>query len=559
MNEARSQIGFEQSGLGGILRQYKLEVPLNQREYAWTDEEVKELLQDLAKAILSGGDYFLGTIVTIPRRNGVLEVVDGQQRLATTALLLTAIRDYLIDKNEPWIVDSLNQQFLATIDRERRASVPNLRLNTIDNDLFASLITGDAESRPEPVRESHKLLMSAYRQAARQVRSLVAAVDPREHGNILNGWVSFIEHNAMVVLLRVPRDSDAYKMFETLNDRGLHTSQVDLIKNYLFGQSNNRLPEVQERWSYMRGVLDTVDDDAITLNFLRHAIIVLRGHVTANDVYETVQEIARGEQGVITFSAALENLSRVYAATFYHENELWNEYPDAVRRAIEVFNLINIRPLRPLILALAARMEKEETAKAFQFLISLTVRVLITTSTRSGSFEIPVATAAHNVFDGTITTAKQLKEALSPVTPRDDQFRQAFEIARVSTAKYARYYLRSLETHAKDSPDPWFIPQDDRSVINLEHILPEKPEENWPAFTSDEVGMYGARIGNMALMRAGDNADLKSKPFSEKKQVYAASPYVLTSQMAEAEDWTPAVIIERQARLAELAVKTWPI
>ena len=95
MPEPRSQIAFDQAGLGNILKTYQLAVPPNQREYAWTDIEVTTLFQDIAKAISDDADYFLATIVTIPRADGALEVVDGQQRLATTALLLTAIRDHL--------------------------------------------------------------------------------------------------------------------------------------------------------------------------------------------------------------------------------------------------------------------------------------------------------------------------------------------------------------------------------------------------------------------------------------------------------------------------------
>ena len=79
--DSKNQIGFDQTGLGSVLKHHRLEVPPNQREYAWTDVQVTRLLQDFALAV-NEGDYFLGTIVTIPRRDGTLEVVDGQQRLA---------------------------------------------------------------------------------------------------------------------------------------------------------------------------------------------------------------------------------------------------------------------------------------------------------------------------------------------------------------------------------------------------------------------------------------------------------------------------------------------
>src|SRR3954466_7162423 len=112
MNESKSQITYDQIGLGGVLKQNQLIVPINQREYSWTEKQVTQLFQDFAKAISdSESVYFLGTIVTIPRANGTLEVADGQQRLATTAILLSAIRDYLKGK-EDVLVESINNEFL---------------------------------------------------------------------------------------------------------------------------------------------------------------------------------------------------------------------------------------------------------------------------------------------------------------------------------------------------------------------------------------------------------------------------------------------------------------
>ena len=94
---------------------------------------------------------------------------------------------------------------------------------------------------------------------------MVAPFDEKDHGDQLERWVSFIEHGALAVLLQVPDDADAYKMFETLNDRGLRTSQADLIKNFLFGDpaSGSRSPVP---WSYMRGALEALDEDDITIN-----------------------------------------------------------------------------------------------------------------------------------------------------------------------------------------------------------------------------------------------------------------------------------------------------
>ena len=135
MNNGVDQIGFEQLGIGSVLRQNRLSVPANQREYSWTEEEVTTLLQDFARAINDDEPgYFLGTIVTIPRPDGTVEVVDGQQRLATTAILLATIRDYLKER-EDIIAESIENDFLTVVDRDRRERVPRLRLNVDDNEL----------------------------------------------------------------------------------------------------------------------------------------------------------------------------------------------------------------------------------------------------------------------------------------------------------------------------------------------------------------------------------------------------------------------------------------
>jgi uncharacterized protein with ParB-like and HNH nuclease domain len=111
MPDNGSEIGFAQLGLGSVLKQNQLRVPANQRDYAWTAKEVLTLFQDLGRSIIEEPSYFLGTIVTIPRDGGILEVVDGQQRLATTAILLSAIRDYLVAR-EPVLAQALNEEFL---------------------------------------------------------------------------------------------------------------------------------------------------------------------------------------------------------------------------------------------------------------------------------------------------------------------------------------------------------------------------------------------------------------------------------------------------------------
>lgn len=557
MTRTEAQIGFEHLGIGSVLKRHQLRVPPHQREYAWrTDEEVTRLFQDFARAISkSERAYFLGTIVTIPRGPSQLEVIDGQQRLATCAILLHAIQSYLRD-SEPTIADSITP-FLSDYSEDRRSKVPRLALNVEDNEHFRRLMEGE---ETKPTRPSHHLLEATFHDAAQYIRNIVRPHDKNTHGDILNQWLTFVEHYAQVVLLKVPDSSNAFKMFETLNDRGLRTSQSDLIKNYLFGESGSRLPETQQKWESMRAILSGLDsEEDMSLPFIRHAMIAIRGHLTEKEVYETTQTLAKGENQSVQFATDLEQMASDYVAMFNPEHEKWNTYQHSVRRAIETLNLLHIKPMHALMLAIAVRFDPSEAADAYNQLISWGVRLLIAGSTRSGSVEETLAKWANDVYTGSVEAAARLRAQATKVVPNDSQFREGFRLARSSKASLARYYLRSMEQAAKEVPDPFYRVNDDQQIINLEHVMPIRPEENWPHVDAELIRTYCRRLGNLTLLQARDNSDMRSASFREKRVVYENTPYLITQMIAVESEWGPNEIDERQKRLAEWAIKAWPL
>lgn len=562
MAETNSKIEFQEIGLGGILRAYRLKVPSNQREYSWTDKEVTTLFTDLAKAISNerAQDYFLGTIVTIPRAHDVLEVADGQQRLATTAILLAEIRNYL-KPTEDLIAESIERDFLTDIDRDKRERVAKLTLNLDDNEFFRKMLKVAADGKkPTPTNNSsHKRLAEAFVLAKKQVGRIVAGFDKKDHGDILNRWIRFLEHGAQVILLKVPTVANAYKMFETLNDRGLKTSQADLVKNYLFGVAEDRLAEVQQKWARMKSSLESLEEEDITVTFLRQAMIAIRGHLRESEVYEKVQERVKGPQSAVQFLTQLESMAATYVAIFNPEHERWNTYPDTIRRAIQTLNLLNIKGVRPLMLAVATQFQPKDASEAFRIFISWGVRFIITSNTSRGSIDEVLGEAAHKVFKGDIANAAAIRKQVSDTIPLDEEFRKSFETATVSKGQFARYYLRSLEMAAKNEATPWFIPNDDKQVINLEHVLPQSPGANWPDFNEDDIRIYARKIGNLALLLAKTNSDLQSSDFATKKAIYKDSPYELTRMIATNGKWTKDEIALRQKTLADFAVKAWPL
>jgi len=547
---------FSQLGLASILKQSRLIVPPNQRNYSWTKEEVTTLLQDFARSI--GGEdtpYFVGTIVTIRKGDNMLEVVDGQQRLATTAILLAEIRSYLQECNEPELCQSIHE-FLFTIDRRRRERVPRLTLNLDDNDYFRAQLTGES-SMSSAMKPSQHLLKDAFTEINKQIRKIVSPFDKNDHGDKLNDWITFLESRAIAVVLEAPSEADAYRMFETLNDRGLRTTQADLVKNYLFGRSDNRINEVKHSWSEMQGSLETIEDGDLTIQFLRHALTMRRGLVREKEVHDVIQDIARNQQAVATLTNQLSTMAATYAAIYNAGHEKWNNLIET-RKAINVFNLVDVKPMRPLILVIAEKMLDKKINQTMSLCVSAMVRVVVAGKTRTGSVEKGFADVAKNIYSGTIKTANDLHKGLSDFIPSNTEFSQAFAIARVSNAKLARYYLRSLELAAGSFDQPWHIPNDNSKEINLEHMLPERTEGNWPQFSEEERGQYWKRIGNLCLLKSRDNSTLKSSPYSDKKSVYKNSEYRLTSQIAEVNEWTTSAIEKRQKELSELALKTWP-
>ena len=112
---------------------------------------------------------------------------------------------------------------------------------------------------------------------------------------------------------------------------------------------------------------------------------------------------------------------------------------------------------------------------------------------------------------------------------------------------------------AKCEATPWFIPNDDRQAINLEHVLPEQTGDNWSEFDEDTARIYVRRIGNLALLLAKNNSDLRSSDFKTKKAAYKGSPYELTRMISKCSSWTKKEIGERQKTLAELALVAWPL
>jgi hypothetical protein len=552
---------FDVLGIATVLKRYRLSVPPNQREYAWTEDQVTDLLQDLQAAMRSNKDaYFLGTIVMKTTGLDAREIADGQQRLATTTMILAIMRDWFESNDDKLMVEAINNEDLSKIDTDAGERVSRLTLNTDDNEFFKNLVLSPQNERSgvRATRRSHRLISNAANQIRQHFESIERQVGKANFRDVLKDWRKYLENSATVVVLSVSNSTNAFVMFETLNDRGLKTSQADLVKNYLFEQAGDRLVEAQAFWSAMRGAVETVGEDDLVMEYLRLACCVQCGATRERDVMDRVLSLAKNKTEAIRLLNLLGEMANDYAAILNPQHPKWNEYGGDVRKAITTILYLGVTQIRPLMLAVARHFQPSHGTKAFRLMVAWSVRFLIVGG-RGGKLDEGYARLANEIHKGTIKTCKELQEKAAAFVPTDGQFRGSFETARVSVNKLARYYLRALEMTARDEPNPEWIPNDDL-VINLEHVMPEVHSPEWSSNASQQdVETHAKRVGNMVLLQAGKNAELGNKAFAEKRKVYHESTFLLTQQVGGELLWDVGRIETRQKQLAELAIRTWPL
>lgn len=554
-------IGIGLEGIAHVLADNHLRVPAFQRSYAWEEVHVTDLLRDLSAAIqTSTPEYFLGSVVVSTEESKALEVVDGQQRLATTAIILAGVRDYFINVGDDARADTLESDYLLKRDLRTQDSVPRMTLNELDNDFFQKAVfsrPGSADRGVTPSRASHRRILAARKAVATYIATITSATNKKTE--LLLDWVEYLHKAAKIILVRVPDHANAFTIFETLNDRGLDLAISDLLKNYLFYRAEKRLPEVQATWASMLGALAAVSEDSSIVDYIRHFWSSRYGATRERELYSEIRKKVSSKQAAVNLGNSLDAGARRYAAILSHSHELWSDYGTSTRQHIDIINLLRMVQVRPLLLALLDKFSVPEAKKAIRLIVSWGVRFLIDGRLGGGVLERHYSERAREITAGEITTAAQLTKAMLTEVPTDAEFRDAFSVATVSQAYLARYYLRALEKAAAKEAEPELVPNPNEEEINLEHVLPLKTEGNWPQFDGESEKAYQKRIGNLVLLQFKVNSAQKSGPFSKKKTSLSQSKFKLTSEVGAAPKWDKKAIEIRQKELAELAIKTWPL
>ena len=270
MSTRSTPVSREIEGKGRTIRELlsgrKYSIDYYQREYKWQRKQVAELVEDLTgkfleshddgnerSAVAEYGHYFLGSII-ISDKDGQKFIIDGQQRLTTLTLLLIFIHHNLADSEQKGQVADLvfSQKYgkrSFNLDIEERAAC------------MEALYKGEMFTGPEP-SESVSNIVARYAD--------LGELFPEEASGVaLPYFADWLMENVHLVEITAYSDSDAYTIFETMNDRGLSLTPADMLKGYLLanitdGERRTRASRVwKERVQALADIGKDEDADGI--------------------------------------------------------------------------------------------------------------------------------------------------------------------------------------------------------------------------------------------------------------------------------------------------------
>jgi hypothetical protein len=590
------KIESQDMGVGELFKDF-YSVPDFQREYVWQREQVERLLQDLYEEfydeegrILSGPEYFLGSIVACKSEDGTFQLIDGQQRITTLYLTLCMVRDVLRESGTPpsKVLDS--QIAAAALDPRTYEEIERFRVTLQYQDsegVLDKIASGNTllDAIPEKTASVRNILS-----ACRDIREFIAVnldTDPKS----LREFHGVLATRVKLIRIVTPTIANALKVFETINDRGVGLNAMDLLKNLLFMRTVSKdYPQLKERWKKLVDTLDACGEKP--LRFLRYYIMAhyeIDSHsvIREDEIYAWLVKHA-SECGIDT--DPLGFLEQLIECSEAHAHFL--ACKDAGGRDNRY--LLNLALLggalrQQYILLMAARNLQPELFDRLCKAIENLFFCYIVTREPTKTFERNFARWScdlRSVKDGLELDTFIEKYFVEDMTSRAERFDFAFrELSQTLIQQYrVRYILAKLtqyiEEKAWGNPAHGHLDHYVAKNVEIEHILPSKPRPDVRAAFDklNEYADYSGRLGNLTLLEKTINASVSNGSFSEKAPGYRQSAFLLTKSLAEKpqvgvntqlnravadlapfENWSSFTIEQRQSLLAKLARKVWDI
>ncbi len=465
----------------------------------------------------------------------------------------------MIELEDDEAARQFENDYLFRKELKTREINPKISLGAEDNDFFRNrIIESNPAAKMVVAKNSHKRIEEAYKIADSFIRKEFVT-----HGKVLEhlfDLANFLKNDVQIIIVTVDDDTNAFTVFETLNDRGLALSQTDLIKNYLFNKSGaSRLIEAQQKWTTFKSAIEAAENEAEILEYIRYHRSSKEGLTREKELFKRIKEKIKSQTQVITYLAELENDVQIYLPLLNPNHPNWNEYHPNCRDYIRTLLDLKLSRNRPLLISILKKFSKADIEKSLRLIVAWSVRNLITGDTGGGTLEVEFSNQAKLISTEKIKTFAQLKKSINHLVPTNETFKKAFEIATVSKSYIARYYLSEIELSYHSTTEQKTSTNTEN--VNLEHILPEKADliKDWSIFSEEQHKSYSHRLGNLTLMDKKMNSNQKSASFTEKKKIFSASEIKITSALATLTNWNTTEIEQRQKGFAEKAVKIWSI
>ena len=530
------------------------EIPHYQRPYSWTVEETGTLLNDLLDALGAGGTpvdgtapYFLGCIVLIQQKKSpVAQVVDGQQRLTTIAVLLAVLRECLTDKGR---AEGM-REFLYTNGNPNLGTENRYRLLVRDTDrVFFKEHVQESGGLAKLVKIDGRRLSTVSQQNLQATGALLMERVGKLEEEVRQRLASFLLSRCVLVVVSSPDLDSAYRIFSVMNNRGLDLSHSDILKAEILGKLSPGVSEAYARkWEEWENTLGV---DAFKDLFTHIRMIYCR-----QKARETV--LKEFQEYVIKKHSAQELIDGVivpFAEAYQDIKEA--SYP-SLRRAEEVNELFrwlnqidNFDWMPPAIQYLKEhRDEPEALAQFLKDLERLAAHMMICRvdiTTRIKRYGELLSAMANKADLSSPTSPLQLSgEECAAATKALDG--DLYHIRNVP-----KYVLLRLDALLSGGEAKY-----DHNVVSIEHVLPQQPaaDSDWCRNFPDEVAREATvhRLGNLVLLSHRKNSSAQNHDFDMKKDKYfrsngKVSAFALTTQVLNEKAWTPAVVERRQKEL----------
>ena len=538
-------------------------VPLYQRTYDWDEEQWEKLWSDLLDiyALPSPRNHFIGSVVTqsiptAPQGPSMYTLIDGQQRMTTLFILLSAIRQHAQIASEIWgqLAEEIQNTCLVNqyVDGNgRNKLMPTQR----DRDAFNLVVRGEEPVDGSQIAEARTYFDEALSQG-----------DADDNKIDLRKLHNCIVNHLDLVSVSLDQDDSPNRIFESLNNTGMPLTVADLLRNYLL----MNIPDLQQQeqaynnyWYPMQELLSGRQEDVSDDFFWRY--LMMDGSLPRkDDVYDAIRdhihtptpETPTPEEA----EAALERFSK-FSRYYGQIAELRDVDYERLSKPIQRLNQWGVDPAYPFLMRAfdslsSGKISEGELVSITGMIESFVVRRTVCGVPTNRLRRIFSRMSGQLNLDDIVGYSRD--HLLNNEWPSDDEFRSKFKEFRLyntSRLNQTRLVLKSLEASFghKESPEL-------NDSISIEHIMPQTLSDEWrrdlgPNAT-DIYDQWLHTIGNLTL--TGYNSELSNKPFVEKRAALAGSNFALNATIGNFDVWNEESIQNRADWLADQALTCWP-